>query len=88
MSRESTYPSQSTASAPQQNIDINNLPPTYTILLQKQQEYAGLQAFKEASNEMLQRIEKLAEMSNVMADGGEGGSTVIYLDNAACVKRM
>ena len=51
-----------------------NLPPSYHVLLQKQQEHAGLQALKEASAEMLQRVEKLAEMSNVMADGGESGS--------------
>lgn len=42
------------------------------ILLQKQQEHAGLQALREASAGLLERVEKLAEMSNVMADGGEG----------------
>ena len=48
-----------------------NLPASYHVLLQKQQEHAGLQALKEASAEMVQRVEKLAEMSSVMADGGE-----------------
>jgi hypothetical protein len=49
------------------------LPPSLQNLLHKQQEHAGLQALKEASATMLERVEKLAEMSNVMADGGEGG---------------
>jgi hypothetical protein len=51
-----------------------NLTPSLQTLLQKQQEHAGLQALREASAELLARVEKLAEMSNVMADGGEGGS--------------
>mgnify|MGYP002718877050 FL=1 len=86
MSRESTYPghlpvggSQSQSQhqqlqQPGNTIDLANLPPSYLTLLQKQQEYSALQALKEASGEMLQRIEKLAEMSNIMADGGEGES--------------
>lgn len=51
---------------------ITSLPPSLQILLQKQQEHAGLQALREASAELLERVEKLAEMSNIMADGGEG----------------
>jgi len=50
----------------------SNLPPSLQILYQKQQEYSGLQALKEASGEMVSRVEKLAEMSHIMADGGEG----------------
>jgi DASH complex subunit DAD2 len=53
-------------------LPSQNLTPSFQILLQKQQEHAGLQALREASAEMLARVEKLAEMSNVMADGGEG----------------
>jgi DASH complex subunit DAD2 len=41
-------------------------------LLQKQQEHAGLQALREASAGLLEKVEKLSEMSNIMADGGEG----------------
>ncbi len=41
-------------------------------LLEKQQEHAGLQALKEASGDLLERVEELAKMGNVMADGGEG----------------
>jgi len=51
---------------------VTSLPPSLQILLQKQQEHAGLEALREASAELLERVEKLAEMSNVMADGGEG----------------
>lgn len=50
------------------------LPSSLQILLHKQQEHAGLQALREASATLLARVEKLAEMSNVMADGGEGES--------------
>jgi len=42
------------------------------IFLQKQKEHAGLQALRESSALLLQRVEQLAEMSNIMADGGEG----------------
>lgn len=49
------------------------LPRSLQLLLQKQQEYAALQALKEASGELVGRVEKLSEMTNVMADGGEGG---------------
>lgn len=49
-----------------------NLPPSLLNFYQKQQEYAGLQALREASADLVARAEKLAEMSNVMADGGEG----------------
>jgi len=44
------------------------------IFLQKQKEHAGLQALRESSALLLQRVEQLAEMSNIMADGGEGES--------------
>ena len=54
---------------------ITSLPPSLQILYQKQQEHAGLQALRESSAELLERVEKLAEMSHVMADGGEGVST-------------
>ncbi|WWD03035.1 hypothetical protein V865_001079 [Kwoniella europaea PYCC6329] len=54
-----------------------NLPPSLQILYQKQQEYAGLQALREASAEMVTRVEKLAEMSNIMADGGEAVGGVL-----------
>lgn len=42
------------------------------IFLQKQKEHAGLQALRESSALLLQRVEQLADMSNIMADGGEG----------------
>ncbi|OWT41964.1 DASH complex subunit DAD2 [Cryptococcus neoformans Tu401-1] len=48
-----------------------NLPPSLLNFYQKQQEYAGLQALREASADLVARAEKLAEMSNIMADGGE-----------------
>ncbi|ODN94225.1 DASH complex subunit DAD2 [Cryptococcus wingfieldii CBS 7118] len=48
-----------------------NLPPSLQNLYQKQQEYAGLQALREASGDLVTRAEKLSEMSNIMADGGE-----------------
>lgn len=51
-----------------------NLSPSYQILYQKQQEHAGLQALRETSATLLERVEKLAEMGNIMADGGEGMS--------------
>ncbi|RSH87320.1 hypothetical protein EHS25_003229 [Saitozyma podzolica] len=54
-----------------------NLTPSLQTLLQKQQEHAGLQALREASAELLARVEKLAEMSNVMADGGEAIGDVL-----------
>jgi DASH complex subunit DAD2 len=76
MSRESSIPPNGYASAsshPAAELDISNLPASYHTLLQKQQEHAGLQALKEASRDMVKRVETLAEMSNVMADGGEGG---------------
>lgn len=74
MSRESFFPTQSSSSQHPQTLDINNLPPIYQTYLQKQQEYAGLQALKEASGEMIHRVEQLAGMSSIMADGGEGES--------------
>jgi len=48
------------------------------IFLQKQKEHAGLQALRESSALLLQRVEQLAEMSNIMADGGEGESQFLY----------
>ncbi|WRT66433.1 uncharacterized protein IL334_003389 [Kwoniella shivajii] len=54
-----------------------NLPPSLQILHQKQQEYAGLQALREASSDLLGRVERLAEMSNIMADGGEAVGGVL-----------
>ena len=57
---------------PKQSIVPPNLTPSLQILLQKQQEHAGLQALKEASGSLLARVDKLAESSAVMADGGEG----------------
>ncbi|WVO16150.1 hypothetical protein L204_103820 [Cryptococcus depauperatus] len=48
-----------------------NLPPSLQTYYQKQQEYAGLQALREASANLVQRAEKLAEMSHIMANGGE-----------------
>lgn len=51
-----------------------DVPPNQQILLQKQTEWAGLHALKEASDQLVERIEKLSQMSNVMADGGEGES--------------
>lgn len=50
------------------------LTPTQLRLLEKQQEHAGLQALKEASGNLLEKVEELAKMGNVMADGGEGES--------------
>lgn len=49
-----------------------NLPPSLQLLLQKQQEHSGLQALREASGDLVKRVEKLAESTNVMADGGKG----------------
>ena len=66
MSRESTSQHQL------QGQDGPALTTSQHVLLQKQQEYAGLQALRESSAEMVQRVEKLGEMSSIMADGGEG----------------
>ena len=52
----------------------NQLTPAQQTLLIKQQEHAGLTALKEASDQLVERIEKLAGMSNIMADGGESES--------------
>jgi hypothetical protein len=70
--------------SPQGSRDLPpNLPPSVQILFQKQQEYAALQALKEASADMVNRVEKLAEMSHIMADGGEGGPPLTpHLNNA------
>ncbi|WWD17239.1 hypothetical protein CI109_101677 [Kwoniella shandongensis] len=56
---------------------LQSLPPSLQILYQKQQEYAGLQALREASADLLSRVEKLAEMSHIMADGGEAVGGVL-----------
>lgn len=53
-------------------IDFSQLTPSQMMLYQKQQEHAGLQALRQASAQLVERAEKLGEMSNVMADGGEG----------------
>ncbi|RSH80912.1 uncharacterized protein EHS24_008340 [Apiotrichum porosum] len=53
------------------------LPRSLQLLLQKQQEYAALQALKEASGDLVGRVEKLSEMTNVMADGGEAVAKVL-----------
>lgn len=56
-----------------------NLPPSLQLLLQKQQEHSGLQALREASGDLVKRVEKLAESTNVMADGGKGTSACLHL---------
>jgi hypothetical protein len=68
MSKQASLP-------PSENKPLNpqSLPPSLQILLQKQQEHAALQALKEASGSLVERVEKLAAMSNIMADGGESG---------------
>lgn len=53
-----------------------NLPPSLQLLLQKQQEHSGLQALREASGDLVKRVEQLAESTNVMADGGKGAYLV------------
>ena len=63
----SAYDNSSSSDTPTQQLS-----PAHYILLQKQQEHAGLEALREASAGMLERVEKLAAMSNIMADGGEG----------------
>ena len=76
-SARSSYPLGGMSQQPQTSLSatITSLPPSLQNLLRKQQEYAGLQALREASAELLARVETLAEMSNVMADGGEGASS-------------
>jgi len=74
MSRESTSLQQSQYQHQNQNQDGPNLTTSQHVLLQKQQEYAGLQALRESSADMVARVEKLGEMSSIMADGGEGES--------------
>ncbi|WVQ81753.1 hypothetical protein IAT38_003878 [Cryptococcus sp. DSM 104549] len=54
-----------------------SLPPSLQNLYQKQQEYAGLQALREASGDLVARMEKIAEMTNIMADGGEAFGGVL-----------
>lgn len=51
--------------------------PALLRLYHKQQEYSGLQALKEATEGMLSKADLLAEQSNMMADGGEGGCGAI-----------
>jgi DASH complex subunit DAD2 len=53
-------------------MSTSGLTTAQEIFLQKQKEHAGLQALRESSALLLQRVEQLAEMSNIMADGGEG----------------
>ncbi|KAL1405373.1 DASH complex subunit dad2 [Vanrija albida] len=58
-------------------LDVSTLPPSLQLLHQKQQEYASLQALREESARLVARVEKLAEMSNVMADGGAAIGSVL-----------
>lgn len=72
------------------SFNIESLTPSQQMLYQKQQEHSGLQALLEASSQLVQRIEKLAEMSNVMADGGEGMSftfIVLILMSGLVIRR-
>ena len=55
-----------------EEIDESSLPYSQQVLLAKQREYTGLSELKAASDALVERVEKLAEMGNVMADGGEG----------------
>ena len=54
------------------SVDPKDLSPSQQILLQKQKEHLGLLQLRDASKDLLERVEKLAEMQHVMADGGEG----------------
>jgi DASH complex subunit DAD2 len=56
---------------------IDQLTPTQVRLLEKQQEYHGLVELKKASLNMLGKMEDLARMSSVMADGGEAIGSVL-----------
>ncbi|KAJ9105188.1 hypothetical protein QFC19_003648 [Naganishia cerealis] len=56
---------------------IDQLTPTQVRLLEKQQEYHGLVELKKASLNMLEKMEDLARMSSVMADGGEAIGSVL-----------
>ena len=56
----------------------SSLSTAHQNLLQKQHEHQGLVALRDASAELLDQIEKLAGMSNIMADGGEGASSSSY----------
>lgn len=72
-------------------FDPNEYTPSQLMLYQKQQEHAGLQALRQASAQLVERVEKLGEMSNVMADGGEGEihfSRDILLDYVIRSSRM
>ncbi|KAL7421591.1 DASH complex subunit dad2 [Cryptotrichosporon argae] len=54
-----------------QSLNPTALPPSLQILHQKQQEYAGLMALKEASAALVARVEALAEQTSTVAEGGE-----------------
>ncbi|KAJ9106243.1 hypothetical protein QFC21_001388 [Naganishia friedmannii] len=56
---------------------IDQLTPTQVRLLEKQQEYHGLVELKKASLNMLAKMEDLARMTSVMADGGEAIGSVL-----------
>ncbi|KAJ9112172.1 hypothetical protein QFC20_002353 [Naganishia adeliensis] len=56
---------------------IDQLTPSHVRLLEKQQEYHGLLELRRASLSMLERMEELARMSSVMADGGEAIGSVL-----------
>jgi hypothetical protein len=56
---------------------IDQLTASQVRLLEKQQEYHGLQELRRASATMLERMEELARMSSVMADGGAAIGSVL-----------
>lgn len=56
---------------------IDQLTASQVRLLEKQQEYHGLQELRRASATMLERMEEIARMSSVMADGGAAIGSVL-----------
>lgn len=60
-----------------ESFDLSLFTSSQLMLYQKQQEHAGLQALGAASAQLVERVEKLVEMSSVMADGGEGESDIL-----------
>ncbi|GHJ88439.1 hypothetical protein NliqN6_4841 [Naganishia liquefaciens] len=56
---------------------IDLLTASQVRLLEKQQEYHGLLELRRASATMLERMEELARMSSVMADGGAAIGSVL-----------
>jgi DASH complex subunit DAD2 len=57
--------------------DTSHLTATQLRLYEKQQEYASLLALRQASGQMLDRVEELGKMSQIMADGGQAVSSVL-----------